>query len=191
MRSIIILPNIAYKTRGLFNIAKIAHSMTYALLLFALAWFGGWLGHACTDYNTMHPYDIPIRAADSVVMREILDSNGLSLVSVNSVCNSFNGFVSEINLSRKALSSFHFPDIARKLTYLRRADLSRNNLSEVPGKVWALPALRELILDSNQLSVLTDTLFSAGEKLAEGLTLLSISHNRLESVPHKSGTCVA
>lgn len=171
------------EVHGRFTKAKIAQDLARPFFLFVFAWLAGWLGHACTDYSTMYP-DLqgPIHAGDSTIVREILDANGLNSVTVESVSVVWNGRVQEIQLSRLALDSFRFPDTSIYLAHLRRVDLSRNHLADIPVSVWKLPALRELILDSNRLVAVSGAFFSASQGTANGLTLLSISHNQITNL---------
>ncbi len=51
-----------------------------------------------------------------------------------------------------------------------------------PENVCILPALRELILDSNRLTAIPDPFFNSPGGSIEGLKFLSVSHNQLDSI---------
>ena len=61
---------------------------------------------------------------------------------------------------------------------LKELDLSRNNLTEVPGDVWELEQLEVLDLGWNKLTSLPESI----TKLSN-LTVLNLSYNQLKNLP--------
>ncbi len=92
-------------------------------------------------------------AADTAIVREILDLNGLPTVAVATVAGG----------------------TSSRITYL---NLSGRNLVALTNRIARLDSLSELYLSNNRLSSLPDSIVRLTR-----LTILTVGHNRLCSVP--------
>jgi hypothetical protein len=92
-------------------------------------------------------------SADSLIVRSLLDLNGLNQTRVDSVADSSAGRIVSLNLAYRALRA-------------------------LPDALGRLNALRSLYLHGNRLSVLPDSIVNL-----TGLTTLTLGRNRLCSLP--------
>lgn len=134
---------------------------------------------------------------DTLAVRTILDSNGLTDISVSSVTSKVDGRIYELDLANRGIVVL--PSIVSKLRLrlLRLQDnsldslpgsigaissltylsLLRNNLTELPGTIGNLTHLMHLNLGYNKLTYLPSTIPSLKK-----LGYLSVVHNRLHDV---------
>lgn len=102
----------------------------------------------CGDDGSADPTP-DLRAADTTVVREILDVNGLRLVPVDSVAEIFDGRVYSLNLSYRGL--YRIPGAVGTLGGLRELYLHGNRLSSLPDSITLLTQLTTLTLGRNRL----------------------------------------
>lgn len=118
---------------------------------------------------------------DVSVIRAILDSNGITGVSIESITKSENGRIISLDLSSKDISkSFvdKIPPVIGKLAHLRKLSLSHNSLMSIPAEIGNLTNLKELDLGSNELSSLPATFSSL-----KNLEKLDVRNNSLYDFP--------
>jgi len=131
------------------------------LLLFTVSF-----SQPCQDY-----------ACDSMVVRAILDSNGLDSVSVNSVSEIDTvGRIDTLRLDNLQLSIL--PAKIASLANLKWLDLSSNQLATLPVQIGTLTSLTFLLLDENTLTGLPSEI----ENLKD-LTVLDLRSNQLLAIP--------
>ena len=136
---------------------------------------------------------------DTVVVRTILDTNGLTYIPVSHVVRfGKEGRVVECNLTHQNVSIL--PGIVGKLR-LRALRLNENFLDSLPDEIGRMQSLVHLILQKNQLIKLPETIGDlthlehldlSGNRLPElplsitnlkKLEFLTVIHNRLHAVP--------
>jgi hypothetical protein len=144
-------------------------------------------------------------AMDSIIVRAILDTNGLRSVPVGDVAAIANGRVVALTLVGPRHKVGYLPGLVgglgrlQELTItdgdlrylpwevegLERLDLlrlERNRLVTLPVSVGSLPALREISLSSNELASLPESFADL-----RSLQVLRLDHNRLASLPDSLG----
>jgi Leucine-rich repeat (LRR) protein len=146
-----------------------------------------------------------LNPAEQVIVREVLDSAGMTTVNVEDVVQTDeNGWVTSLNLANPTpeqhgftmLASSvgklkHLTDLSLKdnsldslpstlqyLTGLTRLDIQNNNLTVLPGWIWKLKKLTELDVRYNNLSDLSPQLF-----LCSNLKILKLWGNQLKTIP--------
>ncbi len=131
------------------------------LTLFALDFFKGCAGFEC----------------DSVVVRSILDANGLTDVSVFSVVtiDSATGRVVGLDLSGRSIATLT-KDIG-SLSQLVTLNLRNNHLVSIPSQICYLRGLEYCYLDSNELYELP-----AGFCYCKSMKVLTASNNRISMI---------
>lgn len=146
--------------------------------------------NGCTSYE-----------CDSIAIRALLDSNGLSETEVATVISrdQSTGRVTELNLSGLSLTTIT-KDIG-SLSALRMLDLHGNRINELPMEMGYLNNLGKCNLDSNELhdlpveiayldslrelSVRSNQLFRIHYRLLNGSIIkLDLSDNELEELPN-------
>jgi Leucine-rich repeat (LRR) protein len=122
----------------------------------------------------------PDYAADSMVIRELLDSNGLTtpVGSVTSVSHDFR--ITELNLESSTISML--PNSASRLTKLRSVNLRNNQLTAFPTALLACSSLTILNLDDNRIQSLPNDMGGL-----VSLKILRLSGNRLKALPESIG----
>lgn len=120
---------------------------------------------------------------DSLAVREILDSNGLSNVPVYSVSDSSNGRITALNLRNKNLSRL-VPAVGR-LTQLKSLELSQNSITYLPPEIGNCENLLSLIIAGNKLVDIP----SAIGKL-KMLFWLDLAVNQIVSLPQEIGSLI-
>ena len=118
----------------------------------------------CILFNCNEGYPVPCQdyACDSMTVREILDSNGLSRVWVWEV-------LTKSDETNRALTlNLHgawdradievLPESIAKLTTLKSINLAWNNLAKLPESIGRLSGLDTLDLSSNSLAKLPESI---------------------------------
>jgi len=129
---------------------------------------------------------------DSLAIRAILDSNGLSNKSVEDVSQSSNGRIESLTLSNSVFSPTFInpltslPAEIGKLTALTDLRLGNNKLTSLPPEIGNLTKLKGLSLGGNQLTSLPTEV----GKLTT-LTSLNLNSNQLTSLPTEIGNITA
>ncbi|XP_041059459.1 leucine-rich repeat serine/threonine-protein kinase 2 isoform X1 [Carcharodon carcharias] len=96
------------------------------------------------------------------------------------------GLPSKITAIDLASNKFdRVPEAVLKLQHLRSVNLSRNNISELPGPIhWESSSLRELIFSHNQISALD---LNEGTNKWLRLEKLNLNNNKLKELPPQIG----
>jgi hypothetical protein len=118
------------------------------------------------DQGQPPPSNKADRPDDRAIVRQLLDANGLNAVSVPRVAILRDGRVVELKLYGVKTSSKNLPE----------------SLRTIPAEIGKLDKLEKLIINSNELPELPETLFDL-----ENLTELDLSNNTLESLSPKVG----
>lgn len=80
----------------------------------------------------------------------------------------------------------HLPEIfTREHSKLKRVNLQKNSLRELPKSLAKLPVMEELDVSMNDISVVPAGIFS--QKVCNTLKILNLSHNKLEGLPWQIG----
>jgi len=120
-------------------------------------------------------------ACDSLAVRAILDTNGLSLVSVAMASTrNLEGRINEIKIVDQGIVIL--PENVGIVTELTRLILFGNNITEIPNSIGKLTNLEYLHLDGNSLDILQDSI-----TLLSNLDTLSLANNQLISLPDSIG----
>jgi len=129
---------------------------------------------------------------DSLIVRQILDNNGWTELSVSSVSTVVEGNITALDFSEDNRSviktlmkrtvdekegTIHLSGLER-LMYLRALNLSGNNLSAVPESLSVLCHLQNLDLSDNALETLPDFITSF-----QNLDSLELSGNQIAALP--------
>lgn len=117
---------------------------------------------------------------DTIAVRAILDSNRLFEIPVDSVADSGNGRITELNLQCKGLNTLS-PEIGR-LNALKKLVLYENDLKVIPPEIGNLITLTILILDKTKLKSLPPEI---GKCIS--LELLNLDANALTNLPPEIG----
>jgi hypothetical protein len=117
---------------------------------------------------------------DSLAVRALLDSNGLTETTVASVISrdEISGRVTELDLSGMSITSVA-KDVG-SLSALEVLDLRSNGIRELPFEVGYLRNLRRCLLDSNELHDLPEEL-----AYLDSLRELSVRSNRLYRIHYR------
>jgi len=116
-------------------------------------------------------------ACDSLAVRAILDSNGLTSRDINSVVEKIeDGRITRVSFNSLDLSTLP-PEIGN-LTGLKILELDSNKLTSLPPEIGQLSTLVLLKLSYNQLTVLTPDIGKLS--VLDGLDL---SNNKLTGLP--------
>ncbi len=120
---------------------------------------------------------------DSLVVRAILDKNGLEAVAVDSVAviDTIENRIGELILSNRNISVI--PPQISNLNYLKKLNLEFNNLKIIPDELGGLKNLNFLYLAVNNLSELNTIIGKLD------LHHLSLGNNQLTSLPSEIGNC--
>ena len=147
--------------------------------------------------------------ADSIVVRGILDTNGLRTVPIETVARVEHGRVVALVFGRQtavihvlpayvgglsqlrelALTDCGLRTLPREIDYLDRLyllRLDRNRLVNLPEEICELPGLRDLSLSHNLLVELPEALAGLRQ-----LRVLDVSYNRLSGLPESIGALAA
>lgn len=115
-------------------------------------------------------------STDSLIVRAILDSNGLDTVTVDRVTGILTGRITKLDLAGRGITAL--PTQVGELTALQELYLGGNALSVLPTTIGNLTQLRKLWVQENRLTGLPE---SIGE--LTNLVELSLSSNRLSDLP--------
>ncbi|MBD3346354.1 MAG: hypothetical protein GF401_14965 [Chitinivibrionales bacterium] len=118
---------------------------------------------------------------DVSVIRAILDSNGITGVSIESITKSKDGRITHLDLSSKDLAeSFvdRIPPVIGKLSELQSLNLAHNTLMSIPAEIGNLTKLKNLDLRGNDLSRLPESFANLTE-----LEKLDLGNNSLYEFP--------
>jgi HAMP domain-containing protein len=149
------------------------------------------------DTNDLAPFEAQravfgIFPGDSLIVRAILDSNGLQSIPVDSVVSTDSlwpyrviGF-SVRNLRHDELRFQRLTARIGELRRLRSLDASQNPIGTIPDEIEKLLELRELVLVNSHLKSLPPEI----GKLVF-LEKLTLSQNYLDSLPSEIGNCTA
>ncbi|MBD3319841.1 MAG: hypothetical protein GF350_01965 [Chitinivibrionales bacterium] len=118
--------------------------------------------------------------ADSIIVRAILDSNGLTDTRVEFVTTTVMGSVVEMNLSDLPITTI--PSCISQLFSLEVLEMYDCSLSVLPPQVGSVRGLKELYLENNQLTTLPGAVCNL-----TNLEILYITSNQLESFPDDMG----
>jgi hypothetical protein len=129
------------------------------------------------EIRDMQTYILPFNAwRDTVVVRAILDSNGLDTVKVADVTTiNDNQRIVSLNLIGQGITTL--PGSV-SLLRLRRLWLGNNKLTALPDKIGRMTTLYEVGCKQNSLASLPATLGSLIH-----LTVLDVSRNKLSALP--------
>lgn len=124
---------------------------------------------------------------DSLVVRQILDTNGHQKIGVNNVTTASEGRIVSLNLSNVPLGRFDFnisilPSVVGKLTGLQSLYITSTQLTVIPAEICSLSALISLSFYGNQL-----TNFPPGIERLTNLVYLNLSINSIETIPEQIG----
>ncbi len=120
---------------------------------------------------------------DSLAVRAILDSNGLSTVTVEEVSKVGNNRIDTLLLQERALSTL--PSEIGNITKLTHLDLHDNSLESIPSEIGNLKDLAFLDLRYNELTDIPTTIGSL-----TALGRLYLSNNNISSIPSEIGNLV-
>ncbi len=161
-----------------------------------------WLDSACLEGPNWPAgqYNCATLAADTAVVRALLDSVGADTLGVGSVASVRAGRVARLDLSAWGLTAV--PPQVFELDSLEQLALDSNTIDTLPGAIDSLSVLRELSLAANMLEpastaslerlrrlrvlVLARNRFAApplGLSLMDSLRTLDLSGNGLDSLP--------
>ena len=113
---------------------------------------------------------------DTLIIRALLDSNGLSTISVNSVISGMNnGRVSDLEIRESLFSTI--PSVIGGLHTVESLEMEKTLVSSLPSRFGELINIIELELDSNQLTTLPLEITNITQ-----LVLLDLSYNRLRNL---------
>lgn len=126
--------------------------------------------------TTVSPADSLAFIADTNAVRSILDTNGLTNVSVYTVTAFKNSRVTKLDLSAGGLTVL--PAAVGELTGLTRLLLLNNQLEELPAELGYLTNLEKLYISDNELVSLPTSIGSLS-----ALQRLEASNNALTSLP--------
>lgn len=121
---------------------------------------------------------------DSLAVRAILDSNGLSTVTVEEVSKVGNNRIDTLLLQQRGLSTL--PSVIGNITKLLYLDLHDNTLKSIPSEIGNLKDLIFLDLRFNELSSIPTTI---GE--LKKLTWLDCRTNEITTIPAEIGDLAA
>ncbi len=150
---------------------------------------------------------ISIHPVDSLIVRNLLDSNGLASVSVAQVVTlgAWPFRVTVLKLNYKKLTALTsaigkltelseldlqnnnlaaLPLEIGELGHLKKLVLSNNKLTEIPPEIGNLDSLEQLIVDNNELSALPPEIGKIGS-----LQVLDVGYNQLSIVPDELTYC--
>jgi len=117
---------------------------------------------------------------DTLVIRSILDSNGLTNISVSKVASFRDGRVFQLDFSRLGLTKI-LPQIGQlRITHLY---LDSNSLESLPNELGSIASLVTLHVSYNRLTAIPSTISNL-----KGLQHLDISNNQLDSLPIAIGS---
>lgn len=120
-------------------------------------------------------------ACDSLVVRYILDRNGLDSLPVDSVAlwDAANGRIEELDLSARGVTTLPY---VQDLVTLKRLELDNNSLESLPLEVTRIVGLEYLSLNYNNLRTLPREIGNL-----KFLTWLHVYDNNLDSLPPAMG----
>ena len=127
---------------------------------------------------------IQMHSADSTIIRELLDSNGLTSISVKAVCLA-NPLTQRIEILR--LSMLGISKLTRgvgQLSELKELRADNNLLTSLPSEIGQLRTLRSIHIQNNKITQLPPSI-----GLLDSLRELAVSNNRLNSLPAQLSTC--
>lgn len=130
------------------------------------------------DFNTSSGI---VYADEILIVRAILDSNGLQEIAASEVCTEENNRLTAINLTNKKVGTngiSRLPPEIGKLTALRELRLANNSLKTLPDELANCTKLKFLDVGSNQLNPLPPII----GKLSS-LEKLDIRYNGLTEFP--------
>ncbi len=119
-----------------------------------------------------------IRPIDSVqyrIVRDFLDSLGLTELSVEEVTESDKDKISELKLTSRNISVL--PENFGELKFLKALILDSNSLTQIPADLGLFTELSTLNISANQLTVLP---VQIGD--CQKLLTLDLSHNKIERI---------
>ena len=113
---------------------------------------------------------------DTLIIRAILDSNGMSTISVNAVISGMNsGRVSDLEIMESLFTTI--PSVIGGLHTVESVEMRKTLVSSLPGRIGELINITELELDSNQLTTLPLEITNITQ-----LVLLDLSYNKLKNL---------
>jgi hypothetical protein len=113
---------------------------------------------------------------DTMIVREILNANGLQALPAESVIVSANNHVTELHL--RARNIHVLPATIGFLIRLAVLDIGGNFLDNLPPEIGHLHSLKTLQADNNVLWLIPATI-----GMLDSLRMLDLSFNRLQSLP--------
>ncbi len=114
---------------------------------------------------------------DSIAVQAILDANGLSDFTVDSVSGTnLSGRIDSLGLNSKNLTTL--PDQIGNLTELLYLKLNDNNLTSIPTAIQNCTKIQFIYLHNNELTSLPDEIGNLPE-----LVFLFLDHNQLTELP--------
>jgi len=140
-------------------------------IILAVSFFYEGYSAPCQDY-----------ACDSLVVRSILDTNGLDSVLVSEVSklDSLGTRIEGIFFDGRGISII--PDLIGDLTVLKYIDFANNNLNAIPDIIGSLSNLEFFEAPNNQITVIPDTIFSL-----LNLTNLHLHYNQISIISDSIG----
>ena len=119
-------------------------------------------------------------SADSVIVKNILESMLDTIRSVSDVSDSANGRI--VSLHINDLTYKNIPPEIGNLSALTSLDLSLNGIDSLPSAIWNLKLLTSLDLSGNNLTSLPDQIGNLNL-----LTSLNLSANSIANIPAQIG----
>ncbi|MBF0430601.1 MAG: hypothetical protein HQK83_04945 [Fibrobacteria bacterium] len=116
---------------------------------------------------------------DTLVVRKLLDTNGLDSVPVIAVTVAHMGRIVELNLTNRNIKTIP-PNIGRLRLFVLR--LGKNNIDTIPFELGFMHSLSALFLDSNNINILPLSFFNLGR-----LERLDLTGNNLITFPPELG----
>lgn len=115
---------------------------------------------------------------DTLIVRAILDSNGLKAVRASMVAF----LKGRLDFGYLQLDSFYFPAIASELQSVREISFVSNRLKQIPAGISIFKEATLLDFTDNRIHSLSDELFAMGQ-----VKSLLLGYNLLTSLPSEIG----
>ncbi len=128
------------------------------------------------EYRNAGNFLLPFEySKDSVIVREILDLNGLDTVPVDDVVVKRHGRVKELYLENCGITQLT-PNIGKLRLHV--LSISGNNLESLPDEIGEMYALKKLYCANNALAALPGTIGNLSH-----LYVINLNRNELQTLP--------
>ncbi len=122
---------------------------------------------------------------DSLVVRQILDTNGLYTVMVDSVVAGKDSTGRVVNILFTKWPLFHvLPASIKQLDKLMGLTIYNTNLASIPSEIGNLALISVLRLYNNKLTSIPSEIGNL-----DSIKILSIDHNEITAIPPEIGNC--